>query len=93
MRDQTGLPLIHSGYLAEKYIEEFRINPTWPIKAFHKTLMKDLSIDFKAHVLRRAKRKCLRIINGTDDEQYGRLWDYKNELLKRNPNSTVEIDL
>ncbi|XP_074362497.1 uncharacterized protein LOC141702785 [Apium graveolens] len=66
-----------------------RINPNWPIKAFGKTVLKDLQIDFKDHILRKARRKCMRIINGTLEE----LWDYKSELLKRNPNSTVEIEL
>lgn len=57
VREQRGLPLIHSGYLSERYLDDFRINPSWPIKSFHKTVMKDLGIDFKPHVLRRAKKK------------------------------------
>lgn len=38
VREQKGLPLIHSGYLAERYLNEFRINPCWRIKSFHKTI-------------------------------------------------------
>ncbi|XP_074378314.1 uncharacterized protein LOC141719847 [Apium graveolens] len=93
LREQRGLPLINSGFLARKYLPEFRINPTWPIKSFHKTVLKDLQIDFPAHILRKARRKCMKTINGTHEEQYEKLWDYKIELLKRNPNSTVEIDI
>ena len=68
------------------------MNPSWPIDAFHKKVMQELQIDFKAHVLRRAKRKCLKAINGSDADQYAKLWDYKQELLNRNPNSTVEME-
>ena len=93
MREQKGLPLINSGYLSRKYLQEFRINPRWPIKSFHKTVLKDLQIDFKYHILRKARKKCMKIINGTQEEQFQRLWDYKIELLKRNPNSTVEIEI
>ena len=52
----------------------------------------DLHIDFKAHVLRRAKRKAMKIIHGSDAEQYSKLWDYRNELIARNPNSTIELE-
>ncbi|KAL8135487.1 hypothetical protein AgCh_010215 [Apium graveolens] len=88
VREQRGLPLINSGFLARKYLPEFRINPTWPIKSFHKTVLKDLQINFPAHILRKARRKCMKTINGTHEEQYEKLLDYKTELLKRNPNST-----
>lgn len=87
------MPLINSGYLAKKYLPEFRINPSWPISAFHKTVLKDLQIDFQHHILRKTRRKCMKIINGTLEEQYDKLWDYKTELLRRNPNSTVEIEI
>ncbi|XP_074356578.1 uncharacterized protein LOC141696322 [Apium graveolens] len=77
----------------EKYLPEFRINPHMPIKAFHKTVLKDLQIDFKHHILRKATRKCMKMINGSQEEQFQKLWDYKTELLKKNPNSTVEIEI
>lgn len=92
VRQQKGLPLIHSGFLAKKYVNDFRMNPEWPIPAFHKRVIQDLHIDFKAHVLRRAKRKCLKMIYGDDGEQYAKLFDYRTELLKRNPHSTVEME-
>ena len=92
-REQRGLPLINSGFLAREYLGEFRINPSWPIKAFHNRVLKDLQLDVKHHILRKARRKCMKIINGTLEEQFAKLWDYKTELLKRNPNSTVVIDI
>lgn len=42
--------------------------------------------------LEERKKKCLSIINGSHEEQYAKLWDYKVELMKRNPRSTIEID-
>ena len=85
------LPLIHSGFLAEKYESEFRINPSWPITAFHKRVLMDIQVDFNPNVLRRARRKCMKNIKGIDADQYAKLWDYRMELLQRNPNSTIEL--
>lgn len=68
------------------------MNPSWPIDAFHKKVLQDLQIDFKPHVLRRAKRKCIKEIKGSDADQYAKLWDYKQELLARNPDSTIELE-
>lgn len=67
------------------------MNPTWPLDAFYKKVIQEIQLDFSVHVLRRARRKCLMKIKGIDAEQYSKLWDYKNELLARNPNSTVEL--
>ena len=86
------MPLIHSGFLAKHYLNEFRSNPTWPINSMRERAITDLHIDFKPHVLRRAKRKAMKIIHGSDAEQYSKLWDYRTELLARNPNSTVELE-
>lgn len=76
VREQIGLSLIYSGFLASKYVQEFIINPDWSNLSFHKRVIQDLNIDFKHHVLMRAKRKCLRIINERDGEQFAKLWDY-----------------
>ena len=92
MREQRGLPLTNSGFLSRKYLDDFRMNPSWPIEAFHKKVLQELQIDFKAHVLRRAKRKRMKQINGYDADQYAKLWDYKEELLARNPDSTIELE-
>ena len=59
VREQRGLPLIHSGFLAKHYLNEFRSNPTWPIHSMRERVITDLQIDFKPHVLRRAKRMVL----------------------------------
>ncbi|WOH01020.1 hypothetical protein DCAR_0520398 [Daucus carota subsp. sativus] len=42
--------------------------------------------------LLRAKRKAMKIIHGSDAEQYSKLWDYRTELIARNPNSTIELE-
>lgn len=89
--EQRGLPLIHSKFLAAKYESELRMNPAWPFSSFHKRVLKDIQIDFKPHVLRRAKRKAMKVIKGIDAKQYAKLWDYRTELLAKNPNSTIEL--
>ena len=39
----------------------------------------------------RARDYALRQINGDEKEQYARLYDYRKELLRTNPGSTVEF--
>ena len=51
----------------------------------------DIQVDFNPNVLRRARRKCMKNIKGIDADQYAKLWDYRMELLQRNPNSTIEL--
>ncbi|WOG95592.1 hypothetical protein DCAR_0414917 [Daucus carota subsp. sativus] len=51
----------------------------------------DIQVDFNPNVLRRARRKCMKNIKGIDADQYAKLWDYRMDLLQRNPNSTIEL--
>ena len=41
--------------------------------------------------LYRAKKKALELIHGAIDEQYAHLRNYAEELLRRNPGSSVKI--
>ncbi|PWA46523.1 hypothetical protein CTI12_AA507900 [Artemisia annua] len=52
---------------------------------------------FKIHVslgqCRRAKQRALYEIEGGLIEHYGKLWDYRDRILKTNPGSTVKLDV
>ncbi|XP_021735683.1 uncharacterized protein LOC110702287 [Chenopodium quinoa] len=86
LRDRSNHNLT-TEYLAEKYIEEFRSDPLWKIKAFRRKVLGDLGIEItysKAWMARaRAKLK----IYGSASEQYARVWDYGKAVLKYSPGS------
>ena len=43
------------------------------------------------HAIARARKKVLEKINGSNVEQYSRVWYYASELLKAMPNGTVLV--
>ncbi|XP_021747335.1 uncharacterized protein LOC110713178 [Chenopodium quinoa] len=71
--------------LADRYLEEFRSNPTWKIRQIQERALTDLGIKvsyFKAWLARcRAKL----IIFCSSAEQYAKVWDYAKALVVHNP--------
>ena len=47
---------INSKWIADYYGTELRMNPTWPVNAFHKKIMNDLKCEVSKHAMYRAKR-------------------------------------
>ncbi|XP_074356643.1 uncharacterized protein LOC141696397 [Apium graveolens] len=82
---------INSKWLADYYETEIRMNPSWPISAFHKKIVNDLKCHVSKHAVYRAKVRALKKINGTHEEQYADLWKYGHEWKKVLPESTVKI--
>lgn len=67
------------------------MNPTWPYQAFPKKVVNDKNCHVSIFVIARAKRKALEKIYGNHVEQYEKLWDHGNELLKVIPDNTILI--
>ncbi|XP_074383321.1 uncharacterized protein LOC141724920 [Apium graveolens] len=67
------------------------MNPTWPLQDFLKKVVNDWGCHVSIYAIARAKRKALQKINGKHVEQYSRVWDYDNALLKAFPDSTVLV--
>ncbi|XP_063941468.1 uncharacterized protein LOC135149632 [Daucus carota subsp. sativus] len=82
---------INSKWIADYYEMEIRMNPTWPISAFHKKIVNDLKCNVSKHAVYRARSRALKRINGTHEEQYADLWKYGYQLKKVLPETTVKI--
>lgn len=95
-RNHTCMPTfkqkqINSTWIAEHYLNEIRMNPSWPVPNFHKKIVNDLKCDVSRHAVYRAKRKALLKINGTHQIQFEEVWNYGNELQRVMPDTTVKI--
>ena len=82
---------VSAKWLAEKYIEEFQLDPTWKIKSIVETIKKDLKVKVTQMKAWRARDHALRAINGDESEQYGRLYEYKKEILRFRNNLSSEV--
>ena len=82
-------PLVHSGWVAKKYCEEFRCNPKLDLEHFRKTVMKENRCSFTKNQTYRARRKAMKIVQDSEKDQYSKLGVYMHEILRSNPGSTV----
>ncbi|CAM8878345.1 unnamed protein product [Rhodiola kirilowii] len=89
-RDCTGSRL-SSEYLANYYLEAFRDNPNWDIKAFRLHVKREFAVEVTYKKCWRAKRRALTVIEGSVGEQYKLLKDYCATLKMYNPGSSVYL--
>ena len=82
---------INSTWIADYYLNEIRMNPGWPVPAFHKKIVNDLKCKVSIHVVYRAKKKALSKINGTHEIQYEEVWNYGHQLMRVMPDGIVKI--
>ena len=50
-------PMANSNWLAKTYLDDFRANPDWPVKAIIERAMKDHQLSFSRDQCYRAKKK------------------------------------
>ncbi|KAH0669912.1 hypothetical protein KY285_024055 [Solanum tuberosum] len=86
--NQRDNKTIDSGFLAKKYVEEFRINPSWGVKEFQTHVMRAHNCTITRKQAYMAKKKALDLITGTKEEQFDMLWNYCAELRRSNPETT-----
>ena len=55
-------------------------------------VQRDLILNCSKQKAYRARKKANTVIEGTYKEQYASLWDYRAEIKRSNPGSTVEFD-
>ncbi|KAL8157247.1 hypothetical protein AgCh_002087 [Apium graveolens] len=67
------------------------MNPTWPVAAFQLKVINDLKCNVSHSMVYRALTKAREVVSGKQEEEFGKVYDYGNEILKVMPNSTVNI--
>ncbi|XP_074313734.1 uncharacterized protein LOC141648926 [Silene latifolia] len=90
-----GVPFVWkwvpSEYLAERYLETWRGDPTWKLSAFQKQIYRDLGIEVKYGLCWLARARAKLMIFGDGADQYARVWDYVAAVRKYNPGSTAIV--
>nr|XP_027093604.1 uncharacterized protein LOC113714006 [Coffea arabica] len=76
-------------YLANKYLEDIRLNPDFNVGDFMIKVHKDLGVSITPNVGYKVKAKAKQMIHGDFVSQYSKLWSYCEELQKANPDSNV----
>ncbi|XP_048501631.1 uncharacterized protein LOC104904164 [Beta vulgaris subsp. vulgaris] len=80
-----------SQYLAERYLEDWRDDPTWKLKAFMKRARRECKCELGYYKAYYARERALKMIFGDADVEYERVWDYAAAIRKYNPGSTAVV--
>ncbi|XP_039128877.1 uncharacterized protein LOC120265007 [Dioscorea cayenensis subsp. rotundata] len=89
-RDHTNRH-VNDKWIARVYLEQFSADPTWKIQGIIQAVKTNQEIDISRLKAYRAKSIALRIIDGDDKTQIYKLLDYRLELLRTHPGSTIKF--
>ncbi|GJV86890.1 hypothetical protein Tco_1530828 [Tanacetum coccineum] len=85
--------LVTYKWIARHYVREIVSNPKISHRELQAAIREKFLINVSLGQVRRAKQRALYDFEGGLIEHYGKLWDYRDQLLKTNPGSTVKLML
>ncbi|KAK6145893.1 hypothetical protein DH2020_019762 [Rehmannia glutinosa] len=77
-------------WLAVKYRDKIWSDPKWPIDSMITVMQKEQKLAFNKSQMYRTKRRVFKMGSASDNEQYGMLWSYAEEMKNTNPGTTKE---
>ncbi|KAL5562042.1 hypothetical protein UlMin_031789 [Ulmus minor] len=83
--------LANANWLSERFTEELRPGGNFRLGDFLGKVKQEYVLTPSKSQVYRAKRKAGLLIEGSLASQYGKLWDYAEELKRSNPGTTVVI--
>ncbi|KAH0655592.1 hypothetical protein KY285_030474 [Solanum tuberosum] len=89
----TKNKLVNSKYLSERYKDRIISEPGIRVFQFQILVQKELNVYVGRTVARKARNIVLKQIMGDHAEEFKRILDYRDELLKTNPSSTCVVRL
>lgn len=84
-------PKCTSQYLAERYKDDWRDDPSWKLDAFIKRAKRECNVKIGWYKAYYAKVRALKMVFGDAKLEYERVWDYVATLKKYNPGSTTVV--
>ncbi|KAD5508165.1 hypothetical protein E3N88_15868 [Mikania micrantha] len=85
--------LVTYSWIAKRYFKQIIDNPEISLREMQKDVMRKFKCKVSTGQCSRAKKKVLDEFEGGLKEHYARLSDYKAEILKTNPGSTVKMNV
>ncbi|XP_074310288.1 uncharacterized protein LOC141646207 [Silene latifolia] len=82
---------VNAEFLAEKYLEDWRLNLFWKLSIWQKQIKRDLGVDVKYGLCWLARARAKLIIYGDCADQYKRVWDYVAVVIKHIQGSTAIV--
>ncbi|XP_060200838.1 uncharacterized protein LOC132629119 [Lycium barbarum] len=83
--------MCNSKYLANHYKDRITEHPNIRICKLQKAIRKEVGVHVGRSTVRRARSKVLLEIMGDQEKEFGRILDYRDEVLKTNPGSTCVV--
>ena len=80
--------MCNSKYLASHYKDRITEQPNIRICKLQEAIRKELGVHVGRSTVKRARAKVLLEIMGDHVEEFGRILDYRDEVLRTNPGST-----
>jgi len=87
------VPQISTKWLANKYCDRLRNNPTWPGASMKKTMESENVLKLSRTMVYRARATAMSMIIGNEEEQFWMLRSYCQALLDTNLGSTCIIKI
>lgn len=75
-------------WVVKRLEEKIRPQPTLTYNEAFDYLKRDFGVHVDDSKIFRAIKEARELVEGSEKEQYGRIWDYAHELLRSNPGST-----
>ncbi|XP_021727649.1 uncharacterized protein LOC110694787 [Chenopodium quinoa] len=82
---------LSSQYLAERYLKDWRDNPSMKLQAFMKRARREIGVEIGYYMAYYAKAKAFKMIFGDANLEYSRVWDYAATIMRYNPGSTAKV--
>ncbi|XP_050226470.1 uncharacterized protein LOC126676334 [Mercurialis annua] len=80
---------VNPKWLSKKYLEQFRADPNWSLDGIMQAVRSNQKANISRVTAYRSKFLALLEINGDETEQMRRLNDYRLELIRTHPTSTI----
>ncbi|XP_039116707.1 uncharacterized protein LOC120252589 [Dioscorea cayenensis subsp. rotundata] len=80
---------VSAQWIAHNYLEQFRANPSWKAAGIIQAVRSNQCVDISRLTAWRAKAIATRLLEGDEEDQMKRLYDYRLELLETHPGSTI----
>ncbi|KAM2845960.1 hypothetical protein COP1_028340 [Malus domestica] len=77
--------------MAEKYIDRFRDDPRTDAKTLQTVIKREMELEVSLDQCFRARHEALELIRGSIAEQYGKVWEYCEEVIQTNVGSTMKV--